>query len=133
MPDSGTCASWPVPGIVPKQDSGGSRARVVSPATQSFSGFLKQRPLWDLLVGWGCDPSLLRITQMLHGGTSHRARVHGGVSKEFGKGPQEGPSSPVLFNIYHAAVMLDFRARRQGAAKQGALDEGVDWVAQIDG
>ena len=39
----------------------------------------------------------------------------------------------LAFNIYHAAVMLDFRARRKEAAKEGTVDEGVDWVAQIDG
>ena len=36
--------------------------------------------LWDLLLRWGCDPSLLRVVQMLHGGTSYRVRVHGGLS-----------------------------------------------------
>ena len=36
------------------------------------------------------------------------------------RGFREGcPSSPVLFNIYHAAVMLDFRARRKLAAADG--------------
>ena len=40
---------------------------------------------------------------------------------------------PVLFNIYHAAVMLDFRSRRKEAASAGQMDEGIDWVAQVDG
>ena len=92
--------------------------------------------LWDLLVRWGCDPSLLRVVQMLHGGTSYKVRVHGGFSKVFvlERGLREGcPSSPVLFNIYHAAVMMDFRARRKEASSQGMMDEGIDWVAQVDG
>ena len=92
--------------------------------------------LWDLLLKWGCDPSLLRVVQMLHGGTSYKVRVHGGVSKVFvlERGLREGcPSSPVLFNIYHAAVMLDFRARRQEAATVGLVDEGIEWIAQVDG
>ena len=49
---------------------------------------------------------------MLHGGTSYKVRVHGGLSAPFimERGLREGcPSSPVLFNIYHAAVMMDFR------------------------
>ena len=73
---------------------------------------------------------------MLHGGTSYRVRVHGGVSKVFvlERGLREGcPSSPVLFIIYHAAVMMDFRARRKEAASLDKMDEGVDWVAQVDG
>ena len=36
-----------------------------------------------------------------------------------------------LFNIYHAAVMMDFRARRKEAASTGQMDEGIDWVAQV--
>ena len=92
--------------------------------------------LWDLLLRWGCDPSLLRVIQMLHGGTSYKVRVHTGCSREFvlERGLREGcPSSPVHFNIYHAAVMLDFRARRKEAAAAGLMDEGVDWIAQVDG
>ena len=59
--------------------------------------------LWDLLLRWGCDSSLLRVVKMLHGGTSYRVRVHGGLSKVFvlERGLREGcPSSPVLFNIH---------------------------------
>ena len=92
--------------------------------------------LWDLLLRWGCDPSLLRVIQMLHGGTSYKVSVHGVMSKVFVLecGLREGcPSSPVLFNIYHAAVMLDFRARRKEAASTGQMDEGIPWVAQVDG
>ena len=92
--------------------------------------------LWDLLSRWGCDPALLRVIQMLHGGTSYKVRVHGGLSKEFvlERGLREGcPSSPILFNIYHAAVMMDFRARRKDAAAAGEMDEGIAWVAQVDG
>ena len=92
--------------------------------------------LWDLFLRWGCDPSLLRVMQMLHGGTFFRVRVHGGVSKIFvlERGLREGcPSSPVLFNIYHAVAMMDFRARRKEAASTGEMDEGIDWVAQVDG
>ena len=39
----------------------------------------------------------------------------------------------VLFNIYHGGVMMDFRARRKEVASIGQMDEGIDWVAQIDG
>ena len=95
-----------------------------------------RRALWDLLLKWGCDPSLLRVIQMLHEGTSYKVRVHGGCSRVFvlERSLREGcPSSPVLFNIYHGAVMLDFRARRKEAAAAGLMDEGVEWIAQVDG
>ena len=42
-----------------------------------------RRALWDLLLKWGCDPPLLRVIQMLHGGTSYKVRVHGGCSRVF--------------------------------------------------
>ena len=29
--------------------------------------------------------------------------------------------------------MMDFRARRKEASSQGLMDEGTDWVAQVDG
>ena len=92
--------------------------------------------LWDLLLKWGCDPSLSRVIQMLRGSTSYKVRVHGGMSKVFvlERGLREDcPSSPVLLNIYHAAVILDFGARRKEAASMGQMDEGIDWVAQVDG
>ena len=92
--------------------------------------------LWALLERWGCDLSLLKVLKMLHGGTSYQIRVHGGLSEAFvmERGLREGcPSSPVLFNIYHAAVMMDFRARRAQEAEAGRMDAGVSWVSQVDG
>ena len=50
------------------------------------------------------------------------------------RGLREGcPSSPILFNVYHDAVMTDFRTRRGLAAQ--ARDElpGIEWVYKIDG
>ena len=40
-------------------------------------------PLKVAFLKWGCDPSLLRVVQLLRGGTSYRVRVHGGLSKAF--------------------------------------------------
>ena len=67
---------------------------------------------------------------------SYKVRVHGDMSKIFvlEHGLRAGcPLSPVVFNIYHAAVMMDFRARRKEAASAGQMDEGIAWVAQVDG
>ena len=50
------------------------------------------------------------------------------------RGLREGcPSSPPLFNIYHDAVMQDFRARRQAAAMQDKRVPGIDWHYKVDG
>ena len=90
--------------------------------------------LWDFLLEWVVIRRFLRIIQMLHGGTSYKVWVHGGMSTVFvlERGRKEGcPSNPVLFNIYHAAVMMDLRARRKEAASAGQMDEGIDWVAQV--
>ena len=72
---------------------------------------------------------------MLHGGVSYKVRVHSGFPRFLlERGLREGcPSSPVLFNIYHAAVMMDCRGRRKEEAAADAMDEGIAWVAQIDG
>eukprot|EP00971_Amphidinium_carterae_P006695 131952-Amphidinium_carterae.1 len=72
----------------------------------------------------------------MHSHTSYCVRAYGGVSTEYvpDRGLREGcPSSPVLFNIYHCAVMLDFRARRTALTAQGSVDEGIPWHVQVDG
>ena len=41
---------------------------------------------------------------------------------------------PALFRLTSSvAVMMDFRARRNEEARAGLVDEGIAWVAQVDG
>ena len=42
-------------------------------------------------------------------------------------------SSPPLFNVYHQAVMEDFRLRRQEQARNLGLEPGVPWTVKVDG
>ena len=49
-------------------------------------------------------------------------------------GLREGcPSSPPLFNLYHAAVMTDFRQRRKRTAEDHNLEPGIPWKTIVDG
>eukprot|EP00969_Alexandrium_andersonii_P269382 11906358-Alexandrium_andersonii.AAC.1 len=57
----------------------------------------------------------------MHEHTQYQVRVAGGLSDPWlpDRGLREGcPSSPPLFNVYHDAVMQDFRARRKRAAEE---------------
>ena len=59
-----------------------------------------------------------------------RSGPHGGLSEPFvmDRSLREAcPSSPVLFIIYHAVVMVDFQARRAKIAEDGLMDAGVFW------
>ena len=61
---------------------------------------------------------------------NYRVRVHGGLSKVFvlESGLQEVcPSSPVSF------PPCSCRARRKEVVRTGQIDEGIDWVVQVDG
>ena len=50
------------------------------------------------------------------------------------RGLREGcPSSPILFNFYHAGIMEVFRARRAREATRLALTPGITWAYKVDG
>ena len=63
-------------------------------------------------------------------------RIYKGKSSDYevDKGLREGcPSSPALFNVYHHAVMEDFRCRRQTNAESLGMTPGLPWTLKIDG
>ena len=73
---------------------------------------------------------------ILHEHTEYQVRVYQGVSAMYrvDKGLREGcPSSPPLFNCYHAAVMADFRIRREAEATARGQTPGVAWTVKVDG
>ena len=50
------------------------------------------------------------------------------------RGLREGcPSSPPLFNIYHHAVVSDFKRRRSKAAQEAGQVPGIEWRSRVDG
>ena len=92
--------------------------------------------MWKVLEHRGCPKKAIKILQALHNHTEMKVRVHGGTSSGYipDRGLREGcPSSPVLFNIYHDAVMEDFRTRRTTRARNSGQIPGIEWEAKIDG
>ena len=62
--------------------------------------------------------------------------MEGTTSRDYAadRGLKEGcPSSPPLFNLYHQAVLADFRVRRKRTADQLGLIAGVEWKMFVDG
>ena len=50
------------------------------------------------------------------------------------RGLKEGcPSSPPLFNVYHQAVLTDYRLQRKRNADQLGLVPGIEWKVFVDG
>eukprot|EP00974_Lingulodinium_polyedra_P042565 4086316-Lingulodinium_polyedra.AAC.1 len=79
---------------------------------------------------------MMGVCRALHEHTAYSARVHGGESRYWlpDRGLREGcPSSPPLFNVYHDAVMQDFRERRARAAGQMGRGPGLRWQYKVDG
>ena len=92
--------------------------------------------LWELLARRGRDGRMVKICKALHEHTQYRVRIHAGLSEPWvpDRGLREGcPSSPPLFNIYHDAVMEDFRARRAEQAEEEGQIPGVSWSYKVDG
>ena len=76
--------------------------------------------LWRLMQVKGAPEQFIKVCKGLHEHTQYRVRIYKGESSnyEVDKGLREGcPSSPPLFNVYHHAVMEDFRCRRQTNAE----------------
>ncbi len=68
--------------------------------------------------------------------SNYRVRIYKGESSEYevDKGLREGcPSSPPLFNVYHHAVMEDFRCRRRANAEELGMTPGISWTLKING
>lgn len=91
--------------------------------------------MWKVLQVRGCPEGAIKVRQALHNHTEMKVRVHGGTSTGHipDRGLREGcPSSPIL-NIYHDAVMEDFRVRRAEVARGSGKIPGIEWESKIDG
>ena len=92
--------------------------------------------LWKLMCVRGFDNRLIKDCKALHEGTAYSVKFLGGISSMWwpDRGLREGcPSSPPLFNVYHDAVMEDFRCRRAVAAKRKNQTPGLEWPYKVDG
>ena len=68
--------------------------------------------------------------------TQFHVKLDGVLSHNYeaDRGLKEGcPSSPPLFNLYHQAVLHDFRARRKRSAETAGLTPGIQWKIFVDG
>ena len=92
--------------------------------------------LWRLLKKQGVDQRFIAVCKALHEHTKVYVRAEGGLSDPYvmERGLREGcPSSPPLFNVYHHAVMRDFRARRAACAATKGVATGVLWTHCVNG
>ena len=92
--------------------------------------------MWRVLERRGCPEGMIKVLKAIHNHTNMKVRVHDGCSSVYvpERGLREGcPSSPVLFNIYHDAVMEDFRVRRAAAAQEVGQLPGLEWEYKVDG
>ena len=83
--------------------------------------------LWSLLSRLGVPASFVQVLKALHEHTRFKVFVHNGYSSEWltDRGLREGcPSSPILFSIFHHAVLLTFRCRRKRSAEPSNLQTG---------
>ena len=89
--------------------------------------------LWRLLERCGLEGDFLRVIVDLHEGTEYAVRGKEGNSESWvpERGLREGcPSSPILFNIFHQAVMRVAVEERRKAAEVSGKEVGVcfSWV-----
>ena len=78
--------------------------------------------LWMLLERYGLGENMIRVVRGLHETTRYKVRGKEGVSGEWlpERGLREGCStSPVLFNIYHQAVMRQAEEQRRELGGEG--------------
>ena len=89
--------------------------------------------LWRLLRRYGLEGDFLRVILDLHEATEYAVRGREGDSEVWvpERGLREGcPSSPILFNIYHQAVMRVAAVERKEVAEVSGKAVGVcmKWV-----
>lgn len=92
--------------------------------------------LWKLMIIKGAPREFVHICKALHEDTKYQVRIHQGLSNIYqaDKGLREGcPSSPPLFNLYHHAVLEDYRIRRAQQAELHGYPPGIPWTVKIDG
>ena len=83
--------------------------------------------MWGLLERYGLEGRFLESLRGLHESTRYRVKGREGMSEEWRpvRGLREGcATSPVLFNIYHQAVM---RQAEEERVREGGEEVGIRW------
>ena len=86
--------------------------------------------LWGILERCGMKEKALRMLKSLHEATEYRIKSREGLSEPWvpERGLREGdPSSPVLFNVYHQAVMRVGTKKRKRKAEEAGLEAGISY------
>ena len=94
------------------------------------------KPYGHSLNAGGAPAQFIQVCQALHNHTQFHVKLDGVLSQNYetDRGLKEGcPSSPPLFNLYHQAVLNDFRARRKRSAATAGLTPGLEWKIFVDG
>ena len=97
---------------------------------------INREALWSLLQKRGAPSPFLQVCKALHNHTQFHIKLDGVLSHNYeaDRGLKEGcPSSPPLFNLYHQAVLHNFRARRKRSATAAGLTPGIQWKIFVDG
>ena len=97
---------------------------------------INREALWSLLQKRGAPSPFLQVCKALHNHTQFHVKLDGVLSHNYeaDRGLKEGcPSSPPLFNLYHQAVLHDFRARRKRSATAAGITPGIQWKIFVDG
>ena len=92
--------------------------------------------LWHLLTRLGVPLPFLKLLKALHDHTKLQVFIYNGYSEAWftDRGLREGcPSSPILFSIFHHAIMLTCRNRRAAAAASSLSVPGLAWNFKVDG
>ena len=89
--------------------------------------------LWMILKRYGMGERCLRAIQDLHETTQYKIKSREGDSEAWipQRGLREGcPSSPILFNIIHQAIMRIAKQKRKRKAEEAGLETGINynWV-----
>ena len=80
--------------------------------------------LWSLLERYGLNGECMNVIVDLHESTEYKVRANDGMSEAWMpvRGLREGCStSPVLFNVYHQAVMRQVEEARRARGSEGVI------------
>ena len=86
--------------------------------------------LWMIMERYGLQGKCLESLKGLHELTTYKVKGREGYSKPWlpNRGLREGcPTSPVLFNIYHQAVIRNAEEARRGAIQERDEEPGIPW------